>query len=208
MPDVPPFRSFAIVPAAGRSQRMGRPKLLLPWQGATVIEHVLAAWKASRVEQIVVVVHPQDRELAQVCRQAGVEVVVPQSPPPEMKISVQEAVAWIGGRQSPSAADVWLLAPADMPGLPASAIDQVLNAHDPGNPSIIVPRHGDRCGHPVLFPWPLADEVARLGRDEGLNRLRQRFPVREIELPDAAILADLDTPEDYRRLQQPQSQPT
>ena len=32
------FRSFAIIPAAGRSVRMGRQKLLMPWGDATLIE--------------------------------------------------------------------------------------------------------------------------------------------------------------------------
>ena len=38
----------AIVPAAGRSQRMGRPKLLLPLGARPVVEHVLRAIGASR----------------------------------------------------------------------------------------------------------------------------------------------------------------
>ena len=41
-------RSFAVVPAAGRSRRMGRPKLLLPWGESTIIQQVLGAWRASQ----------------------------------------------------------------------------------------------------------------------------------------------------------------
>ena len=57
------FRSFAVVPAAGRSERMGAPKLLLPLGDSTVIEHVLAAWTASPVTRTVVVVRADDAEL-------------------------------------------------------------------------------------------------------------------------------------------------
>ncbi len=32
---------FAVVPAAGRASRMGRPKLSLPLGGRTVLEHVV-----------------------------------------------------------------------------------------------------------------------------------------------------------------------
>jgi len=38
-------RSFAVgvvILAAGRSARMGRPKLLLPWGGTSVLGHLLA----------------------------------------------------------------------------------------------------------------------------------------------------------------------
>jgi len=56
-------RAFAIVPAAGLSRRMGAPKLLLPWGSATVIEAVVARWRASPVERIVVVVRRDDQPL-------------------------------------------------------------------------------------------------------------------------------------------------
>ena len=46
------FRAFAIVPAAGRSTRMGRPKLLLPWSDGSMIESQLRAWRASRVAAV------------------------------------------------------------------------------------------------------------------------------------------------------------
>jgi molybdenum cofactor cytidylyltransferase len=196
------FRAFAVVPAAGRSQRMGRPKLLLPWRNATVIEHVLAAWLASDVERVVVVVHPDDASLAEICRRAGAEVVIPPAAPPEMKDSVLHALDFLRVAAAPSASDVWLLAPADMPTLPTAAIDLVIAAHDPDDARILVPRHAGRRGHPVLFPWPLCDEVARLGPSEGLNQLRRRFPVRELDFIEPAVLADLDTPDDYRRLRE------
>jgi CTP:molybdopterin cytidylyltransferase MocA len=38
----PTMQTFAIIPAAGRSVRMGQPKLLLPWGQTTLLEHVLA----------------------------------------------------------------------------------------------------------------------------------------------------------------------
>jgi molybdenum cofactor cytidylyltransferase len=57
------FRSFAIVPAAGRSARMGAPKLLLPLGDRPVIDWVLAAWTASRVTRTVVVVRADDAPL-------------------------------------------------------------------------------------------------------------------------------------------------
>ena len=37
------MQTFAVIPAAGRSQRMRQPKLLLPWNHGTLIEHVLGA---------------------------------------------------------------------------------------------------------------------------------------------------------------------
>lgn len=63
-----PVRAFAIVPAAGQSRRMGRPKLMLPCPEGTLIERVLAAWCGSSVERIVVVARRDDATLLDRCR--------------------------------------------------------------------------------------------------------------------------------------------
>jgi molybdenum cofactor cytidylyltransferase len=181
---------------------MGRPKLLLTHAGRTVVEHVLAAWRASHVTQVFVVVHPDDKRLAEVCQAAGATVVQPVNPPPEMKDSVHCALAEVAVRYQPTAKDVWLLAPADMPELSAATIDLVLKAHRDDAPQIIVPTHEGRRGHPVLFPWALAVEVTALGDDQGINTLVSRHEVREIEVPAEEILVDLDTPDDLERWRQ------
>ncbi len=203
--NTPSFRAFAIIPAAGRSQRMGRPKLLLPWGAGTVIESVIAAWRTSGVLRCVVVVHPDDTELAEICRAAGADVVVPKSPPPDMKASVGCGLEFVAATHQPAAGDAWLVAPADMPLLSATAIDQVLAAHRPAAPRIIVPTHAGRRGHPVLFPWTLAAEVGRLGEGEGLARLLQRHAPVEVASSERTILLDFDTPADYQDLHERRS---
>ncbi|MBX3411321.1 MAG: nucleotidyltransferase family protein [Pirellulales bacterium] len=193
------MQSFAIVPAAGRSRRMGQPKLLLEREGRPLIEYVLAAWRESQIDRVVVVVHPEDDELAQRCRRAGAEVVRPAAPPPEMKDSVAQALGYVDDLYQPAPGDVWLLAPADMPALSPGVIDAVLAAHRAADAAIIVPTHQGKRGHPVLFPWPLAQEVSELGQDEGIHMLVARHVVRELELPSSEILLDVDRPEDFAR---------
>jgi molybdenum cofactor cytidylyltransferase len=205
--DTPLFRSFAIIPAAGRSARMGQDKLLLPWEDSTVIETVIAAWRASSVSEVILVTRSDNQELARRCRAAGVIVVIPEVPPAEMKTSVQIGLSEVAKRFSPEDDDVWLLAPGDMPRLTACQIDAVLEQHEmnlplQGSPKtrIVVPTCGSQRGHPVLFPWPLAAEIGQLDRNEGVNAIVRRHDVQEIAFADAGILHDLDTPADYQRL--------
>jgi molybdenum cofactor cytidylyltransferase len=198
------MQTFAVIPAAGRSRRMGQPKLLLPWGASTVIEHVLAAWSASRVDHVVVVVDPADRELARRCAACGVEVVVPDEAPAEMKDSVMLGLRWAEHYQ-PDARDAWLVAPADMPGLKSEIINLLVDAHGAAlargeKPCIRAARYSGRRGHPVLFPWPLAAEVARLGPDEGLDALVARRGLEHLDVPAGQIPEDFDTPEEYARL--------
>ena len=198
-------RFFAIVPAAGNSSRMGSPKLLLPVDGRTIIEKTLAAWQASRVDRIVVVVRPDDLELAGVCHAFGVDVVAPPVAPPEMKDSVQHGLRHIEANFAPTVDDAWLLAPGDMPNLSARVIGALIAEFQTGQKTILVPTLSSKRGHPVLFPWPLAQEVFTLRADEGLNVLRQRYDCREvlcdaIEPAGERAFGDIDTPEDYKRL--------
>ena len=198
------MKTFAIIPAAGRSQRMGRPKLLLPWGNTTIIEHVIGVWRASRVDRIVMVVHPLDEALADLGSRSGTEVVRPAAAPPEMKDSVVLALA-AAAQYAPTDTDAWLLAPADMPGLTAASIDRVIEAHADAvarnaAATIIAASWQGRRGHPVLFPWSLAAEVPRLAANEGLNALVNRHRIELVETGPDAVADDLDTPEDYERL--------
>jgi molybdenum cofactor cytidylyltransferase len=190
-------RAFAIVPAAGRSVRMGKPKLLLPWDDRTVIEAVLAAWQRSKVTSTVVVVHPQDRELAELCRSTGARVVVPPTPPPDMKASVMHALAAITAANAPTADDIWALAPADVPWMRTDLIDAMLAEMDRTGADALVPTFQSRRGHPVLFRWSLAVELGQLTELEGVNVLLERHRPAEFASPDDSVLSDLDTPEDF-----------
>lgn len=199
----PRMCAFAIVPAAGRSRRMGRAKLMLNWQGAPLIDAVVGAWRSARVETVVAVVHPDDKSLAEHCRNLGANVVVPHDSPAEMKDSVRIALNYIERSYRPAANDVWLLAPADMPRISAAVIDVLIDAAGQTAGNIFVPTHRGRRGHPTLFRWPLAREVEGLAANEGVNALLDRHQVFSIECDNEGIVTDVDTPDDYRRLIDP-----
>ena len=191
------FHCYAVVPAAGSSQRMGQHKLLLPWNDVTLIEQVLAEWRNSRVDRIVVVVRKSDRRLAVACQRTGVEVVFPKADPRDMKASVQCGLRHFESRYSVTDSDVWMLAPADMPRLTWADIDIVLRAHDPRDPAILVPVVGGQSGHPVLFPWAASRDVFALGDDVGINSILKTHATRKVPLTNPGCLIDVDTPQDY-----------
>lgn len=183
---------------------MGTAKLLMPFGETTIVERVLQAWQGSSVDRTVVVVRRDDRELADVCSAAGAEVVRPPTDPPDMKASVLAGLRYLESHCAPEPADVWLLAPADMPLLTSALIERVLSECPGAANSIVVPESGGRDGHPVAFPWRLAAEVAALGPDEGVNALLPRHPVIRFEWRAGGQWEDVDTPEEYRRLAEPE----
>ena len=195
-------RVFAIVPAAGLSRRMGQPKLLLTLAGVPIIERLLLALDRPAITSCSVVVRSGDVALQSEVSRLGGSLVIPANDPPDMRASVSLALDAIQREFSPRDDDGWLLVPADHPVLDRGLIDAVLACWDADRPTILVPRCGSRRGHPTLFRWSLAREVAHIPADRGLNWLLREHAEEVTELPvetDAA-LTDLDTPEDYARL--------
>jgi molybdenum cofactor cytidylyltransferase len=194
---------FAVVPAAGHSQRMGRPKLALPLAGRSVLEHVVTALRAGGCDSVVVVVGPHVPELVPLAEAAsGLVVSLPQ-PTIDMRSTVQKGLDWLGERFHPSPDDPWLLSPGDHPTLDADVVRQLHAAYTYGRKSIVVPTFDGKRGHPTLFAWRHVESIRAFPSDQGLNAYLKSQPNETLEVAVAArvILDDLDTQEDYKRLQ-------
>src|SRR4051812_46993340 len=79
------MRTFALIPAAGLSQRMGRPKLLLPLGGRPVLEHVVSALRAGGAAEVLVVVGPEGGALREPAERAGGRVLALDEQTPDMR---------------------------------------------------------------------------------------------------------------------------
>jgi molybdenum cofactor cytidylyltransferase len=193
---------IAIVPAAGKSERMGQPKLLLPLGGRCVIEHVLAALTNSRVDRTVVVVPPNASELVAVIRRFPVDVAQLASPTSDMRSSVMYGLEFAEQILITPEPKALLVALADQPTLSSRLIDRLIDRSRATDKTILIPTYCGKRGHPVLFSWSLASQIRAIPSDCGLNWLfKQRGnEVEECPVDDAGSLVDLDTPEDYERL--------
>lgn len=60
------IRIFGSVLASGQSIRMGKPKLLLHWQGVSLIEHILNKTTVIPFEQVQVVIPDQNEHLKRI----------------------------------------------------------------------------------------------------------------------------------------------
>jgi CTP:molybdopterin cytidylyltransferase MocA len=184
---------------------MGQPKLLLPWGGRTILDHVLTALHEAGVTHTLVVVGPQGAQLAEHARAGGAWVVQLADETPDMRATVEHGLHWLSERFSPAADDAWLLVPADHPTLHAEVIRRLAEARQTSpQHSIFVPTHQGRRGHPTLLAWKHVAGVRALPADAGLNTYIRSQGAQTLEVPvsDPTILWDLDTPADYERLLQ------
>ncbi len=197
-----PSQLFAIIPAAGHSRRMGRPKLLLPWQGTTVISHLVGELRAAGVTQIYVVLRANDATLRDAVVAANAVPVQPLIDPPDMRTSVEYGLKFAAEDPNHLKGSGWLLIPADHPIVSRTTVTELQSVWQPDRRQILIPTYAGQRGHPTLFSSEFASEVATIPPDCGLNWLvRQNAAViREVPVGDSGVIVDLDTPEDYDAL--------
>ena len=191
-------RIFAILPAAGRSRRMGSDKQLLDVAGQPMAMAVLERLAASSVTGVALVTH---RTIADALPPLPRDtfVVLNDDPATEMIDSIRIGLTAWQGREQTSAHDGFLICPADQPGISTADIDACITAFRATPDRIIIAEHAGRRGHPIIFPAALADFVLSPACDGGLNAL-PRSHTQQVHIVSCAspgVVRDIDTPQDY-----------
>lgn len=186
----------AVVLAAGASERMGEPKLLLPFRGGTVLGTTIAVVTGSAVDRVVVVTGTAADAVEASIDASGVSVV--RNPDPGRG----NMSSLLTGTASDPGAEAYVLVPGDMPTVTRVAIDALVDRWHAISPWAAVTRYRDRIAHPFLLSRAAIGETAGVGGSKVLWRALVESGderVDRIAVDDDAPL-DLNTPEDYRAL--------
>ena len=188
----------ALLPAAGASRRMGRPKLLLPYRGGTIVGFLVASLRTAGVERIVLVIAPGDGELRAWAETAGLAVAVNPQPERGMLSTIHEGLAALG----PVLSETLLISPADLPAVRPETIAEVVRRRDETGAPLALPVWRGRHGHPLAIAPELIPEIAGLDPAIGLRQLRDRHAAATlwIDVDDPGAVQDVDTPQDYEAL--------
>jgi len=186
----------AVILAAGKSERMGTAKLLLPWGDLTVIETVVRAALDSRAAEVAVVLGSGAAGIWKEIEAYPVQAVRNPDYESGMLSSVQR-----GFRGLPDGVRAVLVLLGDQPFITAALIDRLIGAFNGSGKGIVLPAHEGRRGHPILIDRKYRDEVMALDPKIGLRELLIRHPddVFALNVEDPGVGLDLDTPEDYAR---------
>jgi len=191
-----------VVLAAGASRRMGSPKAALLHEGRTFVACVLGALHGAGVHDVVVVTGAAEQAIADALP-AGAAVTLARNPDPERG---QLSSLKTGLRRLTDVApraDAVVVALVDHPAVASATVRALLDAAQalPGA-AIVVPAHGGRRGHPVLFARALWAELLATPDESGARAVVRADPARvvEVAVDDRGILVDVDTPDDLRRL--------
>lgn len=185
-----------VVLAAGRSERMGEPKQILPYAGSTLLGATIGEVEASAVDRVVVVLGASADSVEAALRPNRARLVRNLDHDRGNLSSLQVGVEAAGSHD----AVVHLL--GDMPGVDAALIDAMIAAWRHSPRPIAVARYRDRVAHPFVLAHSVTQRLGELEGPKSIWRLlgsTNRDNVLEVPVDRAAPI-DVDTREDYERL--------
>jgi molybdenum cofactor cytidylyltransferase len=176
-----------LVPAAGRSERMGRWKPTLPFGSSTIIETVVQRALAACSRVIIVTGHRGEELDALFVGVPRVRTV--RNPDWELGMfsSIRRGLRDVDTER-------FFVTLGDMPWI-ASEIYSALAACPPEE--VVFPVFGGQRGHPALLPASARRGVLESDPVGGtMKEVIAALPVRELPWRDDTILRDIDRPED------------
>lgn len=184
----------AIVMASGFSNRMGTNKLLLPYRGKCLIEHILDQVMYCPFNQVILVA--KDEHIIKLGEARGISVIHNQ----QAKNGQSESIKL--GISHGSEPDGYAFFPGDQPLMDFETINHLLACFNQNQGMIVVPTHQTKRGTPVIFPKKYKESLLALEGDMGGKSIinQNHAVVQFIEVSKASMLWDIDTQEDYQKL--------
>lgn len=184
----------AIILAAGKSKRMGQPKLMMPLKGSTILEQTIDSYLNSTVSEVIVVVGNRAEEMVGLIVSRPVKVAVNPAYHQGMSTSIVSGLGLVGDKSQ-----AIMLALADQPFVDSHTINRLIEAFGGHNKGIAIPVCQGKQGHPVIFALKYKGELLGLKGDVGGREVIDRHPddILEVTVDCAGINIDIDTMSGY-----------
>jgi len=191
----------AIVLAAGKSTRMGRPKAVLPLGAAdTFLSRIIRTFHDAAIDEVVVVVGHEAEAIATSLAITGVTARFVENPEYESGqfSSLLKGINTVD-RPGVLAALVTLV---DVPLVTAATIRAVVEQYRRTRAPIVRPTRGTEHGHPVMIDRSLFGELRRADPSSGAKQVVRAHAsaVGDLAIDDDGAFRDIDTDAEYQRL--------
>ena len=192
-----------IILAAGEARRFGQPKQLLDYRGQPFVHAVAqTALKAGLAPVIVV---------------TGANAEPVEAALKDLPVQIIRNVDWQSGQSSSIRAGLIALTPApspikgeevgaaifllaDQPQVTPSVLRALVERHSLDLSPIVAPQVQGQRANPVLFDRLTFPDLLALSRDVGGRAIFSKHPLAYLPWLDALLLLDVDTPDDYQKL--------
>jgi molybdenum cofactor cytidylyltransferase len=189
-----------IILAAGRSTRMGRPKaLLMTADGVTFVARLIHMLSGGGVDGPIVVGRSDDVELQREVDSAGARFVT--NPDADAGGQLSSLLCGLHKADRPGIRGL-MVTPVDAPMVTPETISRLIDVFRTTSAPIVRPRYQGRNGHPVIFSRELFDDLRHASPATGAKAVLRAHEnsIINVDVDDPGVVADIDTPEDYKKL--------
>jgi molybdenum cofactor cytidylyltransferase len=191
-----------VILAAGRSSRMGRAKALLPCGpgGESFVRQLARALCDGGVRQVLIVGRPDDEALRDEVVAMPLSARFVENPGADAG-QLSSVLAGLDAADVPGTRGL-LVTPVDAPLVTAATVATLLAMFSSTGAPIVRAVYRGRHGHPVLFSRDVFESLRRADPAVGAKAVLRAhaLAIVNVDVDDPGVVADVDTPEDYRAL--------
>ncbi|MFO7724266.1 MAG: nucleotidyltransferase family protein [Oceanipulchritudo sp.] len=192
-------RIGAIILAAGKSTRMGRPKPLIPWNGRPLVLHAMDAAIQAGADPVWVVTGADAGKVEALLEDQPVRSIRNPHFERGMGSSIRKGFETVIHEVDVEAAFLLL---CDQPAVSASLLQSMRQRTAGIRKGLVACTYAGTFGPPLLVSRPFFPEFARTEPESGARLILRRNETHLLRLPFPEGAADVDTPAD---LEQPGS---
>jgi molybdenum cofactor cytidylyltransferase len=185
----------AILLAAGKSQRMGKPKQLMPFGQSTIVEQAIDNLLGSAVDEVIVVVGYRAKEVTKTIAAKSVKIMFNPNYQQGMSTSIIAGLILVDPKSQ-----AVMLALGDQPLVDSQTINRLIDEFYNHGKGIAIPTYQGRRGHPITFAIKYKQKLLELKGDVGGREIIKDHPgdILEVAVDSESVISDIDTRADYR----------
>jgi len=186
----------AILLAAGKSERMGENKLLLPFGKRLIIQRTLDNLIASRAQTVIVVLGSRAAEINEVIGQRNVTTVFNPNYAYGMNTSLAAGIKTVENHVK-----FILVALGDQPLVTTQTYDTLIATAMCTDKGILVPTYAGKRGNPIVLSIGYRTALLGLSGDIGGRELLRAYSgdVLEVPVEDKGIIININTYVEYEK---------
>jgi len=186
-----------LILAAGKSERMGRPKPLLPFRGSCFLTHVLTEASCSKLTEVKVVLGHHAKAILQALPEIEPKTLVHSDYEYGQLSSLQCGLKHL----TSAGLDGVMVLLIDHPMVHRDLVNRLIETFTQNDSSIVIPSFEHRRGHPMIFGADLFNELLAAPLDQGAVSVvrKHSHEILHLEVDEPGVLVDIDTPEAYEK---------
>jgi molybdenum cofactor cytidylyltransferase len=182
----------AVILSGGASRRMGSPKALVSYQGASFLEHLLSVTRHPAIGVRRVVLGPDGDTISRQVALAPEEIVLNREWERGQLSSIHAAL-----RSLPAGTEGMLLCPVDHPLVSATLVNNLIVTFLETRTPVVLPTFEGRRGHPVIFSAAVYDELLRAPLETGARAVvwAHKNELQEVSTTEEGCVLNLNDPD-------------